>query len=243
MSFFSLFFFLSLSLHTLGRVSGVNETQSFTFPLPNNPPNPTNRCPGPPAAVGRKDGGLFTFTFWLFMSISVMTFTQSSFHPPLYAILGFRSMVYATICFVAVLVFGQYNRSIFLGKFPPRRMFPFFFQSFEQSLIILCDHIISCFPIAEDHPKLPLLTPFPPQRTLQTLRSCLSVHISPSNPSAATSPTSMTPPTKIPTHPACIIHHVPPLPMAPTQTPFVLKSILRTVHPQSYGPPCTSTTI
>lgn len=100
------FFLLSLSLHALGCASGVNETQSSKFALSNNLFNPTNRRPGPLASVGRKDGGLFSFAFWLFMSISVTSFTQSSSPPPLYAILGARSMVYATICFVAVLVFG-----------------------------------------------------------------------------------------------------------------------------------------
>lgn len=114
---FSLFLslFLSLSLHAPGCVYGVNETQSFKFALSNNLFNPTNRRSGPPTSVSRKDGGLFSFSFWFFMTISVTSFTQSSF-PPLYAILGFRSMVYATICFVAVLVFGQSTSFIFVAN-------------------------------------------------------------------------------------------------------------------------------
>ncbi|KAF9784478.1 hypothetical protein BJ322DRAFT_1064726 [Thelephora terrestris] len=43
------------------------------------------------------------------MSISVTGFTQSSFPSPIYALLGFRSMVYATVCFVAILVFAYFT--------------------------------------------------------------------------------------------------------------------------------------
>lgn len=145
--FIFLIFFLSLSLHALGHASGVRPTQSFKSAPSNNLFNAINRRPGgPQTSAGRKDGGLLSFTFWLFMSISVTSLTQSTFPSPVYALLGLRSMVYATVCFVAVLVFGQSHPFRFLG----RSNISLFSQTFEHSLIVLRDHAVFRSPIAED---------------------------------------------------------------------------------------------
>ena len=137
--FIFLFLFLSLSLHALGYATVLSLIESFKSALSNNLLNPTNCRPGQPTSAGRKDGGLFSFAFWyrLFMSISLTSFTQSSFPSPLYALLGFRSMVYATVCFVAVLVFGQSHPFRFLAN-PNILIFQF--------LNIFCTIILSFIP-------------------------------------------------------------------------------------------------
>ena len=137
LDFIFLFLFLSLSLHALGYATVLSLIKSFKSALSTNLLNPTNRRPGQPTSAGRKDGGLFSFAFWLFMSISLTSFTQSSFPPPLYALLGFRSMVYATVCFVAVLVFGQSHPFRFLAN-PNIPIFQF--------LDIFCTIILSFIP-------------------------------------------------------------------------------------------------
>ena len=126
LDFLFLFSFLSFSLYVVGCASGVHPLQSFKIPLSDALFNLANRRPGPPTFTGRKDGGLFSFVFWLFMSVSVASLAQSSFPSPAYALLGFRSMVYATVCFLVVFVFGQSIRSVFLGKSLPQRTFPIF---------------------------------------------------------------------------------------------------------------------
>ena len=48
----------------------------------------------------------------------------------------------------------------FSSQISPVPHTPIFFNH-SNNLIILCDHIVSCLSIAEDHPELPLLTPLP----------------------------------------------------------------------------------
>ena len=225
LDFLFLLFSLSLSLYIVGCASGVSPPQSFKIVLSNFLLNPTDRRPGPPTSAGRKDGGSFSFIFWFFMSISVTSFAQSSFPSPIYPPLGFRSMVYATVCFVAVLVFGQSTRPVFLGRSSPPCAF-LIFQSFKSPLFILCDPLVfPCF-IAEDPLESSSLTSFPFQLTSQTPPSLLSAPISPSNPSDATSHILMTPPTKTTIRLAAA-----PLQMVPIGIPLVLKFNLRTVRP------------
>jgi hypothetical protein len=223
------FFFLSLSLYAVGCASGVNPPQSFKTVLSNALFNPTDRRPGPPSSAGRKEGGLFSFTFWLFMSILVTSFAQSSFPSPIYTLLGFHSMVYATVCFVAVLVFGQSTHPVFLGEFSTHCTF-IIFQSSKPSLLAPHDPLVFPYFIAEDPLESSSLTPLPFQHTSQTPPSRLSAPISPSNPSDVTSHISMTPLAKTRIHLACTIPRAAPLPLVPVGIPFVLKFISRTVH-------------
>jgi hypothetical protein len=143
LDFLFLFFFISLSLHAVGCASGVDPPQTFKITPSNALLNPANRRLRPPTSAGRKDGGLFSFTFWFFMSISVTSFAQSSLPFPVYALLGFRSMVYATVCLIAVLVFGQSTRSVFFfANLPYTAHLPFFNH---LQLLFLCRTILSSF--------------------------------------------------------------------------------------------------
>ena len=209
----------------------MNPPQSPRIALSNTLFDPSNRHPGPPTSVSRKDGGVvFSFTFWLFMSISVTSLTQSSFSSPVYALLGFRSMVYATFCFVAILVFGQSARSVFLGKYPPHSPFSFFkiaptFSSYSGRP---SPPFVS--PIDGDQSEASSLTLFPFQHSSQTLPSRLFAHTSPSNPSDATSLILVTPLTKIRIHLVCTTPRAAPWPRGPIRTPFVPKFISRIVR-------------
>ena len=46
------------------------------------------------------------------------SFSLYRLSPPLYSLLGSLSMVYATVCFVAIPAFSQSICSVFLGKYP-----------------------------------------------------------------------------------------------------------------------------
>ena len=195
LDFLFLFWFFSLTLCAVGCASGVDPPQSFKTVLPNALSNPTYRRPRPPTSAGRKDGGLLSFTFWLFMSISITSLAPSSFPSPVYALLGFHSMVYATVCFLAVLVFGQSTRSGFSWQifFIPRI---FHLSTVRTSSYVVQSYRLRCL-IAKDRPESSSLTPLLFQLISQTLPSRLSAPTSPSKPSDATSPISVIPPTKI----------------------------------------------
>lgn len=121
------FLFFSFSLPPLRRLRERSEpTKGLELSLYNILFNARNRHPEPPTSAGRKDGGLFSFAFWLFMFISVASFTRFPPFSLIYALLSSRSMVYVTVCFVAVLVLGQSTRSVFLGEFPTHHASSFF---------------------------------------------------------------------------------------------------------------------
>ena len=229
LDFLFLFWFFSLTLCAVGCASGVDPPQSFKTVLPNALFNPTYRRPGPPTSAGRKAGGLLSFTFWLFMSISITSLAPSSFPSPVYGLLGFHSMVYATVCFLAVLAFGQSTRSGFSWQifFIPRIFHPSTIRT--SSYTAQSYHLR--YLVAEDRPESPSLTPLLFQLISQTPPSRHSAPTSPSKPSDATSPISMIPLPKIQNYPAYTIHRTVLLPTVPGLTPFILGFILQTVHP------------